>query len=569
MKGKASELLSTLPFLILLAVGFCLYTYPVTDGDFFWHVGNGKWIVEHGELPESDPFTYTASDTNPLRPDSGRIPFLLQQYWLGQVAMYGIWQYGGYAGIILGRAVIYSFILIFLYLWMRKNHNGFMNFLLLFLVAHTLAAYPNERPQIFSFVFAPLLLFLLDAVPKTLEKNQASPATFAAAGIPVLMLVWGNTHGAYLLGIAFILMYVSAHIMETLFTKKNAIHFSYVFFLLFSASMSMLNPRGIQAFTEYINVNAQYAAIVHENVTVWTALTDYQEFFPAYWFFLLITVVTLMIHFKKIPLTHKMILSSLVFLSFSATRHMAYLLLAAPMVAQPWTRCKWNRTAMVASLVPLAFWITTADLSNAFTFGPSKQFPAGAVRFVEKTSPAPNIFNYYDWGGFLEWNLPEYQFFIDGRGLVEELVELHGIILEKEQGLYFLDRFQVNIVIIPGVSPYSGKIYSLPLILNQAPDWHLVYQDEIALIFLRGKQGNQKIIREYVLPESRLYEHFLARLAWIMGEKPNLEQGWLSMARAQLFLGQSTDASRSLEQVLRINPDNPGARSMRQRIHDY
>ncbi len=42
-------------------------------------------------------------------------------------------------------------------------------------------------------------------------------------------------------------------------------------------------------------------------------------------------------------------------------------------------------------------------------------FPYYQVRKIKKERPKGNIFNEYNWGGYLIWKLPEYKTFIDGR----------------------------------------------------------------------------------------------------------------------------------------------------------
>jgi hypothetical protein len=41
--------------------------------------------------------------------------------------------------------------------------------------------------------------------------------------------------------------------------------------------------------------------------------------------------------------------------------------------------------------------------------------PVDAVAFIKQKSPPGRLFNSYNWGGYLLWELPEYPVFIDGR----------------------------------------------------------------------------------------------------------------------------------------------------------
>jgi hypothetical protein len=42
-------------YLLLLAVGAKL----LNDPDTYWHLAVGRWILDHGAVPHSDPFSFT------------------------------------------------------------------------------------------------------------------------------------------------------------------------------------------------------------------------------------------------------------------------------------------------------------------------------------------------------------------------------------------------------------------------------------------------------------------------------------------------------------------------------
>jgi len=56
---------------------FLFHFTPVGLGDMYWHLNTGRWIWEHGALPDSDPFTYTTQVNNP---DSGQ-GTISKNYW--------------------------------------------------------------------------------------------------------------------------------------------------------------------------------------------------------------------------------------------------------------------------------------------------------------------------------------------------------------------------------------------------------------------------------------------------------------------------------------------------------
>src|SRR5206468_2331984 len=76
---------------------------PVSyDPDIWWHLQTGKWIVEHGTLPTTDPFSAYGEGKS-----------WIVYSWLFEVGMYGLMQAFGEVGIILYTLlVVWSIMLV-------------------------------------------------------------------------------------------------------------------------------------------------------------------------------------------------------------------------------------------------------------------------------------------------------------------------------------------------------------------------------------------------------------------------------------------------------------------------
>jgi len=101
-----------------------------------------------------------------------------------------------------------------------------------------------------------------------------------------------------------------------------------------------------------------------------------------------------------------------------------------------------------------------------------------------------NIFNRYEWGGFLIWQLPEYKVFVDGRMPAWEHPSgksPYTIYLETLQNQpgweETLKEYNINwILISPGTF--------MDLLLQPNPKkfgWEEVYRDKISVIYKRVK----------------------------------------------------------------------------------
>jgi hypothetical protein len=109
-----------------------------------------------------------------------------------------------------------------------------------------------------------------------------------------------------------------------------------------------------------------------------------------------------------------------------------------------------------------------------------KTMPVEAVAFIKKTAPEGRLFNSYNWGGYLLWELPEYPVFIDGRtdlyddALINQW--LRG--MRGEAGWQtLLDRWQVRLILLEPGTPVVGQLAQ--------NGWNLLYQDERSVVYGR------------------------------------------------------------------------------------
>ena len=127
----------------------------------------------------------------------------------------------------------------------------------------------------------------------------------------------------------------------------------------------------------------------------------------------------------------------------------------------------------------------TLPLSPAVTRQAEEMlFPTQAVDYLLAHDLPRQMFNSYNWGGYLTWRLyPRYPVFIDGRADVygdDLLWEYYRVITLRPDWDEILRRHNVNLVLIEAGS-------ALAALLEERPDWQRVYVDEQAVIFVRGR----------------------------------------------------------------------------------
>ncbi|HYA26437.1 MAG TPA: hypothetical protein VEE82_00425, partial [Thermodesulfovibrionales bacterium] len=227
----AKVIKSIIPALII----FCVFLYgliPINDFDFWWHLKTGEYILENGQLPDIDPFSYTAVSTDMDSP--GRPQFILKSYWLGQVVFALVVKYLGLKGFIAMRAIFFALISLTVLkvqglqsavsgpksgvpeLRTRGALYSQAGCALLFSLAMLTTECLTDRPQMFSFLFAIFLVFLF-------ERYRVCASRAALYAIPLLMLLWAQIHAGYIVGIAYLLVYLMAIPFEECLKEKRKI----------------------------------------------------------------------------------------------------------------------------------------------------------------------------------------------------------------------------------------------------------------------------------------------------------------------------------------------------------
>jgi hypothetical protein len=99
-----------------------------------------------------------------------------------------------------------------------------------------------------------------------------------------------------------------------------------------------------------------------------------------------------------------------------------------------------------------------------------------------------NIFANYEWGGFLEWALPQDKYFVDGRMPTWKTPEnlspytVYLNVIQAQPGYEkTLDTYKTDLLLIT-----SGSYLDLELTNNKSV-WQEVYRDDVSVIYSNKK----------------------------------------------------------------------------------
>ncbi len=195
----------------------------LSDNSFLWHLRTGYWILDHG-IPRADPFSYTARGTD-----------WVAQSWLVELVYGAVGRSVGAFGIRLLVGGVTVGIVVGAYrLAFRLARSA--------LVAAGLTVVSflgpfvawSERPLTFGLGLFVVLLWTVEAPDSWLGRH-------AVVVVPVVLVVWTNVHGTFVIGFA----YLGLHLLGRLLERRTDDHLRGLLVGgIVGAVLSFVNPYG-------------------------------------------------------------------------------------------------------------------------------------------------------------------------------------------------------------------------------------------------------------------------------------------------------------------------------------
>ncbi|GAB4369812.1 MAG: hypothetical protein Kow00128_16300 [Deltaproteobacteria bacterium] len=178
------------------------------------------------------------------------------------------------------------------------------------------------------------------------------------------------------------------------------------------------------------------------------------------------------------------------------------------------------------------------------------KFSFQAAEFLRKNPIPGNMFNFFDIGGFLDWQLyPQARTFLDGRTYNRKVFLEHQTVTGGMPGWReILDRYGVTHIVTKAVDS-SGMVLPIISALANAPDWSLVYSDGLFVIFVKHLPETEAYRERHAIPKGNLYRHIiLESYHYIyLGVSPAL--AYLNIANMYAAMGDRETAIRTLRKA--------------------
>lgn len=193
---------------LLLLVQAFWRSGELADPDVWWHLAAGERILDAGQLPRVDPFSWTA-------PGAPWLPHA----WLSEVALALLQRVGGLAAISLFRALMVLGIgLSLLALSRRAGARPWPSVAVACVTTVLLNPFIAERPRAIGLLLFVWLLVLLRRLLGTAEEIPAQGplrrTAVALSGLLLLCVGWVNLHGSFLVAVAVIGVSALGHLLH-------------------------------------------------------------------------------------------------------------------------------------------------------------------------------------------------------------------------------------------------------------------------------------------------------------------------------------------------------------------
>ena len=470
----------------LILVG--LFSREISNTDFWWQLRTGQYIAQTHSLPDPDPFAYTTAGAGQTHEGEATVRhFNLRHEWMAQVLIYLVYRVGGFGGVVLARAMLLLAFCALVGLIAYRRCGRFYRALTAALLAATVVLpFAADRPFLVSFVFLAVTVAIL-------EWRQTRLRWL----LPVVMLIWANCHGGFVLGWLVIGAWCAEDLYWRLRGRPVAGDIQLWTICAISVLASCLNPNG-----------ASVLAVLrfYRNSSMTSSLIEWQP--PALWpprpfaILLLAAALVLIWRFRRVRVSDWLLFPAFAVAALTAGRNTFLIGFLAPILIAAYLPGKGLAVRYAPRvLAAAAAALLTVGLAVTCGIGQGFQFraadwpvPVGAANFLLVNHITQPMFNTYESGGYLIWRLwPRERVFIDGRALSESVFSDHQRLLSSEGGdgartaAALLDKYGVQVVVMNLFEYTSGVMYMLAPLLDSPAgmDWKIVYAAADGMIFMR------------------------------------------------------------------------------------
>jgi hypothetical protein len=499
MRARSGLTTRQLLVAVLFVAIFAMAVRQPTDTDTWWHLKSGQLMWENGHLLRTDPFSHTVAGAPIL------YPALFQGF------LWPIYRALGLAGLalLLAGMIVASFALIY----RQCDGRPYVAALAVLLAAIASSVVWAVRPHLVSLLLAAVLTYLLDRYRQNANSRWLWP-------IPLLVVLWVNSHGGFV--IAFLL--IGCHLVGEALNRftlaspalpRLSLKPLLVVFLL-SIPAVLVNPNTFKMFPYALQTVS--IGPLQDFIQEWAAPDFHNIQFQPFIWLLLLTIGAIGLSRRRADWTDLALVCLFAYMSLLAVRNIALFALVAPPIltrhavpalddlatANP--RLSWlaalthtlspprpRRPQTLLNILLLILVVIGAGVKVGLDLARVEDpdvwgqgLPLEAVEYLRDRDLPGEMFNSYNWGGYLIWSLyPDKPVFVDGR---TDLYALNSRVLEDYSQVHWirpgwpqvLDNYDIGYVI-------TERTGLLDMMLAETEGWQPVHDDDLAVVYVRAK----------------------------------------------------------------------------------
>jgi hypothetical protein len=477
-------------------------TWPLIDGDVWWHIRAGEEVLRSGAVPHVDTWSIVGMGRPWTSQDWGANVILALGESLGPWGETAL-------SFLFGGLTVLAFWILWKAIALRVPEIGWAS-RVIWLSAGLALAGPvmGVRVQVLDLLMATLVVWLC-------WRYLVDPKWRWLIGLPAVTVVWANLHAGWVLVFLLGGAVVIGEALDRLLRRRPAgiEPLSWpklrdlVLALVASAALLVANPNGTDLY-----------AYPFYTVGI-TALNRYVlEWFPASLdtlfgellagFVVLGVLPALVFGRRNLRIADALILLGLTVMAYQAIRFLLILgpigaaivaVVLAPAISRTALGARFapilerlarprggglgtvNRV-LIGLLVVIGVGVALLRVSPpAQAAEIARSLPADAVRWLDEHEPGTRMFNRYEWGGYIGQRRPEELVFMDGRADVygDDLLRMYvSIIGVQGDPQVLFDRYRIDYAVYPPDEMLSAWF-------DVSPRWERVYTDSTAAVWVR------------------------------------------------------------------------------------
>ncbi|ACV68466.1 hypothetical protein [Desulfohalobium retbaense] len=487
--------------ILLITLSSSLGQGLLSDGDTGFHIRAGEYILENWSIPRVDMFSFLVP-----------APEWTAHEWLSEVIMAFVHNAMGLTGIVIFYAFILGLTYYLFLKFLRQDHDHLLlTTAMVLLVISTSTIHFLARPHVFSLLFTVISYFIIDRY----EYHNKNYLFF----FPFVMLLWVNLHGGYIIGFLLLGTYLTGNIVYY-FLDKNADKFrtgrklkTYSIVIFACLAVSLVNPFGYHILLFPFDLVGNSFLTSHVNEF---RPANFQDFFVFKYFFILALAV-FMTNKWRLNVIELFLVLGFTYMSLYSVRYIPlFAIIVAPILlkrlevlaqqaknpiihflnVKSESFAENDKTARgflwPALILGLIILVTAFGAIN-HSFDPESK-PVQAVEFIKNEHIPGNMFNDDEFGDYVIYSAyPEYKVFFDGRSDMygnEHLRNYIKIIRLGKGWENVFEEYNIQWVFFNAESLLSRY-------LLEKKDWHLIYADEVAHIYVLNEPMYKNIINKY------------------------------------------------------------------------